>query len=49
MTHNSDALKSRLISVLVALGSLLGLAVVVWATVVMLDLKHLNTSGFTLP
>jgi hypothetical protein len=26
-----------------------GLALVVWVTIVMLDLKHLNTSGFTLP
>ncbi|SBO42888.1 hypothetical protein [Cyanobium sp. NIES-981] len=49
MTNNSDSRKTRLVSVLVALGSLAGLAVVVWSTVVMLDLKHLNTSGFTLP
>ncbi|EDY37576.1 hypothetical protein CPCC7001_455 [Cyanobium sp. PCC 7001] len=49
MTNNSDALKAGLIRVLVVLGSLAGLAVVVWSTVVMLDLKHLNTSGFTLP
>jgi hypothetical protein len=25
------------------------LALLVWLTLVMLDLKHLNTSGFTLP
>jgi hypothetical protein len=31
------------------IGSIGGLALVVWVTVVMLDLKHLNTSGFTLP
>lgn len=34
---------------LAVIGSLGGLALLVWITVVMLDLKHLNTSGFTLP
>jgi hypothetical protein len=34
---------------LTVLGSIGGLALVVWLTVVMLDLKHINTSGFTLP
>jgi hypothetical protein len=38
-----------LAGLLVVVGSLGGLALLVWLTVVMLDLKHLNTSGFTLP
>jgi hypothetical protein len=33
----------------VALGAIGGLALLGWLTVVLLDLKHLNTSGFTLP
>lgn len=48
-TNSDPSLRSRLISALVVLGVLAGLAVVVWSTIVMLDLKHLNTSGFTLP
>ena len=30
-------------------GAVGGLALLVWLTLVMLDLKHRNTSGFTLP
>jgi hypothetical protein len=33
----------------VILGAIGALALLGWLTVVMLDLKHLNTSGFTLP
>ncbi len=45
----SDTPRSVIIGLLMVIGSLVGLAVLVWVTVVMLDLKHLNTSGFTLP
>jgi hypothetical protein len=38
-----------IVGLLAVIGSLGGLALLVWITVVMLDLKHLNTSGFTLP
>lgn len=38
-----------LTGVLVVLAVLGGLALLGWLTIVMLDLKHLNTSGFTLP
>jgi hypothetical protein len=38
-----------IVGLLVAAGGVGGLALLVWVTVVMLDLKHLNTSGFTLP
>ena len=34
---------------LIALAGLGGLAFLGWLSIVMLDLKHLNTSGFTLP
>jgi hypothetical protein len=37
------------IGLLTVIGSIGALAMLVWVTVVMLDLKHLNTSGFTLP
>ncbi len=45
----SDTPRSVIIGLLMVIGSLAGLALLVWVTVVMLDLKHLNTSGFTLP
>jgi hypothetical protein len=45
----SDTPRSVIIGLLMVIGSLVGLAVLVWVAVVMLDLKHLNTSGFTLP
>jgi hypothetical protein len=35
--------------VVLLLAGAIGLALVVWVTIVMLDLKHLNTAGFTLP
>ena len=40
---------SALSGLLLVLGSIGGLALLVWVTLVMLDLKHLNTGGFTLP
>jgi len=46
---DSRSPRSMLAGLLVVVGSLGGLALLVWLTVVMLDLKHLNTSGFTLP
>ncbi|MBD2551100.1 hypothetical protein H6G65_16205 [Microcystis elabens FACHB-917] len=49
MTNASDTPRSVIIGLLMVIGSLAGLALLVWVTVVMLDLKHLNTSGFTLP
>jgi hypothetical protein len=45
----SDTPRSVIIGLLMVIGSLVGLALLVWVAVVMLDLKHLNTSGFTLP
>jgi hypothetical protein len=41
--------RSVLAGLLVVIGSIGGLALLAWVTWVMLDLKHLNTSGFTLP
>ncbi len=38
-----------LTGLVVVIGAIGGLAVLVWFLVVLLDLKHLNTSGFTLP
>ncbi len=49
MPNTSETPKSVIIGLLMVIGSLAGLALLVWVTVVMLDLKHLNTSGFTLP
>ncbi|MCF8135540.1 MULTISPECIES: hypothetical protein [Synechococcus] len=34
---------------LITLAGLGGFALLAWLSIVMLDLKHLNTSGFTLP
>jgi hypothetical protein len=45
----NGASRSALSGVLIVLAALGGLALLGWLTVVMLDLKHLNTSGFTLP
>ncbi|MCT0224415.1 hypothetical protein [Synechococcus sp. CS-1328] len=47
--NDSKSFKSVIAGLLVVIGSLGGLALLVWLTVVLLDLKHLNTSGFTLP
>lgn len=41
--------RSALSGLLLVLGSMGGLALLTWVTLVMLDLKHLNTGGFTLP
>ncbi|TWB86868.1 hypothetical protein FB106_1306 [Synechococcus sp. Ace-Pa] len=40
---------SAIAGLLVVIGSIGGVGLLVWLTVVLLDLKHLNTSGFTLP
>jgi hypothetical protein len=49
VTNKNSAAGSLLSGVLVVLAVLGGLALLSWLTIVMLDLKHLNTSGFTLP
>jgi hypothetical protein len=49
LTNNNDASRSALAGILILLASVAGLALLGWVTIVMLDLKHLNTSGFTLP
>jgi hypothetical protein len=45
MTRNQP----HVAGVLIALGAIGGLALLGWFLIVLLDLKHLNTSGFTLP
>ncbi|CAK6689066.1 hypothetical protein VB716_11405 [Synechococcus sp. CCY9201] len=47
--NDSKSIKSVIAGLLVLVGAIGGLALLVWFTVVLLDLKHLNTSGFTLP
>jgi len=47
--NNQNPLSSAISSALILLAGAGGLALVAWVTIVMLDLKHLNTSGFTLP
>jgi len=47
--NDSVSSRSVIVGLVAVIGSLGGLALLVWVTVVMLDLKHLNTSGFTLP
>ncbi len=49
MTNDKGSQRSTLSTLLLGLGAVGGLALLVWLTLVMLDLKHLNTSGFTLP
>ncbi|MCP9841552.1 hypothetical protein KBY93_13035 [Synechococcus sp. J7-Johnson] len=49
MTNDKSSAKSALAGVLIVLAVVGGLALMGWLTIVMLDLKHLNTSGFTLP
>jgi hypothetical protein len=49
MANDSGSTKSAIVGLLAVLASIGGLALLVWCTVVLLDLKHLNTSGFTLP
>ena len=48
-SSRSASSRSALSGLLLVLGSIGGLALLVWVTLVMLDLKHLNTGGFTLP
>ena len=49
VANNNGSARPVLVSVLVALGVVGGLALLGWLGIVMLDLKHLNTTGFTLP
>jgi hypothetical protein len=49
VTNEKGSPRSALAGVLIVLAGIGGLALLGWVTVVMLDLKHLNTSGFTLP
>ena len=49
MADGKGTSRTALSGLLLVLGSMGGLALVVWVTLVMLDLKHLNTGGFTLP
>ena len=49
MADGKGSSGSALSGLLLVLGSLGGLVLLGWLTVVMLDLKHLNTGGFTLP
>ena len=49
MANNNGSARPVVVSLLVALGVVGGLTLLGWLGIVMLDLKHLNTSGFTLP
>lgn len=49
MANNNSSTRPVLVTLLVALGVVGGLALLAWLGIVMLDLKHLNTGGFTLP
>ncbi len=49
MADGKKSSQSGLSGLLLGFGAVGGLALLVWLTLVMLDLKHLNTSGFTLP
>ena len=49
VTNGKGSSRSALGTLLLGFGAVGGLALLVWLTLVMLDLKHLNTSGFTLP
>ena len=49
VTNGKEYARSALSTLLLGFGAVGGLALLVWLTLVMLDLKHLNTSGFTLP
>lgn len=48
MSDKSSA-KSMFAGLLLVLAAVGGLALTVWFLIVLLDLKHLNASGFTLP
>lgn len=49
MSNDKKSLNAALAGLLVVIGSIGGVGLLIWLTVVLLDLKHLNTSGFTLP
>jgi hypothetical protein len=49
LANPSGSFRSVLTGLVVVIGAIGGLALLVWFLVVLLDLKHLNTSGFTLP
>ena len=49
VANGNETPRSALSGLLLVLGSIGGVALLGWLTLVMLDLKHLNTSGFTLP
>ena len=49
VANNNGSARPLLLTLLVALGVVGGLALLGWLGIVMLDLKHLNTTGFTLP
>jgi hypothetical protein len=49
VANNDGAARSLVTTLLVGLAVVGGLALLAWLGIVMLDLKHLNTSGFTLP
>ena len=49
VANDSGSSKSMLLGLLTVLAAIGGLTLLAWLTVVMLDLKHINTSGFTLP
>jgi hypothetical protein len=49
VANDSGSPKTVILGLLAVLASIGGLALLVWLTVVVLDLKHINTSGFTLP
>ncbi len=45
----NDNSRSVMVGLLAVIGAIGGLALLGWFLVVLLDLRHLNTSGFTLP
>jgi len=49
VANDSGSPKTVILGLLAVLASIGGLALLAWLTVVLLDLKHINTSGFTLP
>jgi hypothetical protein len=49
VANNNSAARSLVTTLLLGLAVVGGLALLAWLGIVMLDLKHLNTSGFTLP
>ena len=49
MADGKGSPRSALAGLLLVLGGIGAVALLGWVTLVMLDLKHLNTGGFTLP